>query len=433
MNSKRFLSRICCFFLLACLVAGFGPAKAYAQEKKPKPKVCVVKLRDGTEVKGAVTKTDKGIRVETPTAVREFKKEEVVSITEAVVTPHQEYQERLSKIDIKDAKALYGLAQWVFPKHGRNLKLLKAARKNLEDALKLDKDYVRAKLLLRQINARIKTLEDKTPKPPVDKDKKIKDLVSQRDILWIRLLELRLDPPKAEDRGIKIQYVKDQKGPKGKTALQRYVTSMIGQERSNWDRKGKRKNFLSWPRWRQVQEILENREEDVDLLRDIHVQRDPKFMIEFRSKIWPLIRKNCAQSNCHGGSKPKGGLKFFVSSSASEKADYTNFIILSGYQKKHQRLLSRQSPQDSLLLQYGLNREVSKNPHPLLNPKNPKSVITPMFQNNRAANYRMILEWTKKLRGPLLPDYHLKYKVPPGLDLDLSGKADLPFGKNPSK
>jgi hypothetical protein len=170
----------------------------------------------------------------------------------------------------------------------------------------------------------------------------------------------------------------------------------------------------------QVMEIRRNRRDDTELLKDIHVAQDPKFMTDFRSRIWPIIEKNCATANCHGGPEPAGGLRFFVFPGQSVRRDYTNFLIVSGWKNGRSRLLERQNIQSSLILQYGLNRKVSKKWHP-------GPPITPVFTSIRAANYRRVRDWMASLVKPLAPDYHIHpgYR-PAGMTLDTSGNPDMP-------
>lgn len=197
-------------------------------------------------------------------------------------------------------------------------------------------------------------------------------------------------------------------------ALKRYVDGMRGRQIDNWDLLRKERKFLAQPRNVQVMEILRNKQDDAKLLQDIHVMSDPRFMNDFRSRVWPILQKSCAAANCHGGPEANGGLKFFVLSGTNSRVEYTNFLIISGWRKGKSRLLDRQNLESSLILQYGLNRRVSQKPHPV--------EIPPVFTNTRAANYRRVHKWMRSLQKPLSPDYHIHAGyAPAGMKLDTSG------------
>lgn len=404
MNKNFSVALLSCLFVTGAVALTIWSTTAEAQsEKKPYK---LVRLKDGREFKGVVTRTATTIRVETKYGAQVYPLEQVESITD-IQRPKDVYLEKLSKIDSSDAEALYGLAKWVWDKHGEDLELLKSARRNLTDALKLKKDYTRAGLLSKQIDGKIKFLEEGEPGKPPGPEAQFADtdLVSERDILWIRLMEL--------DKGdhVTIRY-------KNK-ALQRYIQSIRGQAIDDWDRRGKERRFLALPRRLQVMEILRNKRDDTELLKDIHITSDPRFMLDFRTKIWPIVRQSCAAGNCHGGARPNGGMKLFVISGKNDRVDYTNFVILSGLLVKNHRLLNRQNPANSLLLQFGLNRKVAK-----VDKRHPRE-IPPIFSSIEATRYKIVSDWIKGLKGPMHPNYHLKYKPPFGMKLETSGRVDI--------
>ncbi len=396
------------FFLLFSLSVTIAATPVAEDKKTAKPKL--VTLKDGRKLEGIVTKTPKGIQVETKLAPMTFSNDEVQSIEE-LVTPKDVYITRRSKLNTKDAKAFYQLAKWVWKTYPDNMNLLQSANDDLEAALKLGKDYTRAQLLLQQVKAKIKILEKETVKGQKatgkDKTDLEKDLVTDRDILWIRLMELR------ETDKVPIKYKND--------VLMRYVRDMQGREIDDWDKLWKKRRFLGWTRMKQVMEILANKPENTSLLKDIHVTSDPKFMTDFRTRIWPVIRSTCTAMAGHEILKPKGGLMFFVSGSKSVRVDYTNFLILSGFKfkKDNKRLIDRQYVDNSLVLQYGLNPKISKDRHP--------GNIPPIFTDKNSSRYRRVYNWIKSLKGPLAPNYHIHAGYSPaGMKLDTSGLPDIP-------
>jgi len=379
-----------------------------AQDDTSLPNVKIVTLKDGRSYEGVVTETDEGIEVQSRKGIIQHVPREAIQSIRDAVRPKDAYLARKADVDANDAKALYDLARWVWETHDENKVLLLHARDDLQAALAIDPDDTRAKLLLRQVQAKILSSDQGPSRPPSDGTAAIReeDLVTERDILWIRLRELR-----PSDRDVRIQY-------KNKV-LRRYIDQMRGREIEDWDRHGNEEHFLAQPRITQVLEILRNKRDDTELLRDIEVKTDPAFMTEFRSRVWPILQNSCAAASCHGGPKPKRGLKFFVAPGINVRADYTNFLIVSGWRKGDRCLLDRQDMERSLILQYGLNRKVTQTSHP--------TDIPPVFTGIRSRKYRQILDWMKSLKSPLAPDYHIHagYR-PAGMQLHTSGTPIFP-------
>lgn len=370
-------------------------------------RVMAVKLKDGRTLRGVIKKRDDGIEIKIQDETQggiwlKFSESEIESIQPAV-SPKDAYLARRAAADLTDAESLYQLAQWVWRSHQEDMVLLRHARSDLRAALKIRKNYTPAVLLLRQVEAKIKILNSAKAGPGAKGESltvEDRDLVTNQDIYWIRLQELR-----DTDR-VRIKYENK--------VLQRYVDMMRGRNIDNWDRHGKETHFLAQPRIVQVMEILRNKPNDMQLLKDIHVEADPRFMTDFRSRIWPIIQNNCAKPNCHGGPKANGGLKFFVIPGTNVRADYTNFLIVSGWRKGKHRLLNRQDVEMSLILQYGLNPRVAKRRHPF--------EIPPVFTGIRSGNYRRVYQWMSSLQKPLAPNYHIHSGFKPaGMTLDTTG------------
>ena len=370
----------------------------------------VVKLKGRqTTITGEVTETKdkKGYEIKTKAGVIVVSKDEVESITD-LVTPTDEYHRRLAKIDPNDPKARLELAEWAFKND-----LLAEAKAELEAALKLKSDYPQARLLLSQVEAKIKATKAARTRPggngeeppPGSTSRPIvrrEWLVGKNDIFRIRLEELRA----GDTAGI--QFRND--------VLKRFMDSMRGRE--HFKEAQARSEFLALPRIDQVMYILEKIDRDnVAIKDDIIVTRDPKFMLDFRRYVWPMVSSSCATTHCHGGARPKGGLKFF-NLPRNQAVDYTNFVILSGFVKRGRRLINRDHPDLSLLLQYGLPKDQARFRH--------KEDITPAFRSMRDPRYRQVLTWIKDLNGPPHPDYRLDYRPPFNMKLDTSGGSALP-------
>jgi hypothetical protein len=138
---------------------------------------------------------------------------------------------------------------------------------------------------------------------------------------------------------------------------------------------------------------------------DVLVKSDPAAVREFKTKIWPVLAGSCASSACHGGAKGQGSFKLFNVALNDDKVMYTNFYILSAWSKGGLKMVDREYPENSLLLQYGLPANLARFVHPGKNEA--------VFRRKDEANYRIIENWiTKSLAHPLLDGYRIDYKLP---------------------
>jgi len=289
------------------------------------------------------------------------------------------------------------LGQWAL-----DAGLLDIAKKELTEALALKKDHEVAALLLRQVEARIAARGPKT-RPTVGKGPATgteviggvavdpKWLVTDNEIYRIRLEELR-----RSDR-VRLRFHNN--------LINRYIKSMRG--RGDFAMPGYADRFRGLPPVRQALYILDTIDRDnVSFKDDIRIRSDPRFMIDFRSRVWPIVATHCATVECHGGQKPEGKLRLFNVAAKNDKIDYTNFLILDSFVSQKGQMIDRDRKEDSLLLQYGLPPEQAKYRHPKV--KN----MRPAYTSRDAANYRRVLEWIESLKGPPRPEYRVKLRLP---------------------
>jgi len=125
----------------------------------------------------------------------------------------------------------------------------------------------------------------------------------------------------------------------------------------------------------------------------------------------PFVLNNCATSGCHGTFQ---GAKFsLIAPADSEAAMYTNFYTLQSYLKKapaaagganvfgrgELRIIDRQMPAQSLLLQYGLPPAIAELDHPEVpNYRAP-------YRGFNDARYQQVLRWISESLVPVPPDY----------------------------
>lgn len=370
-------------------------------------------LKDKRELEGEVTKTATG-EVE---IVNKFGKitvnaDDVVEIVD-VVTPKDAYLERKMNIDTSDAEALYQLARWVWTNHGDDRELLQSAKGDLEKALAIKEDYKRAELFLKLVDAKLESLQGQRRDDGENNQLggfKEDELVTQRDIYSIRIKELR------EDDRVVIKYEND--------VLDRFIDLMRRTERTGWGKRSTERQFRGLSRRRQVAYMMEQEPHNWKLQRDILIKTDPQFMVDFRTKVWPILRRTAASDKNNYGANLMDGFKFKISASHNERVEYTNFVILVGYKKGRVRMVDRQKPEDSLILKAGLEREIA--------PDLDIDGITPPYRIVNSAEYKIVLDWIRSLEGPMEPNYHLEWKPPAGVVIDCDGKADIPLGGSES-
>ena len=99
-------------------------------------------------------------------------------------------------------------------------------------------------------------------------------------------------------------------------------------------------------------------------------------MTEFKTVVWPILAESCATSQCHGGANAGGRLRLFNAQLDDPRILYTNFYILHALSENGLKMLDRANKEDSLLLQYGLPRDIAKAPHP------EKMRIEPVFRTS---------------------------------------------------
>ncbi len=361
----------------ALLAAAIGAAKEQA-----------VILKDGRRITGEVVKTDGGYEVQTVAGPIVVSADQVLRI-EDVATPRSEFERRLAKVDRSDPKALYDLAVWA-----RKRRLLRQAQDLLEQALKLKPDFESAQLQLRLVKIELsKTTRPRKTTTAAGRVPRVAGrlLLRQEDIYRIRLLEL------GENDNVVIEF--------RNRVLDRFVQSMRGAGIFRFP-DGRRRFYGAKP-VQQARYILDNTDREDPLRDDILVKTDPAVMRRFRTRIWPIIQKNCATSSCHGGVRTPAAAKFrlYPGPATNDRLVYTNFYILHKWQRSGRRLINRGDREMSLLLQYGLPSDLARLSHPV--PTNRA------FRNREDRNYRLVENWIGQLRYPLLPPgYRIKLRIP---------------------
>lgn len=126
----------------------------------------------------------------------------------------------------------------------------------------------------------------------------------------------------------------------------------------------------------------------------IQILTEPRSLLTYRQKVWPIISKSCGAPTCHGGEQA-GRLRLILPANLPS-IGATNFYLLNAFEADAGPLINREHPEASLLLQYGLAREDSELHHPKL--------IQPPYTGTNDTRYKIILAWIRSLRTPA-PQY----------------------------
>lgn len=323
----------------------------------------------------------------------------------------EQYQQRLAQIDANIAEEHYKLGEWAFQNN-----LPEVAAKELKAALAIDRSHIKATVLLGQVEARLGPARTQPVRPPTEANASVAGirpewLVGADDIARVRLEELK------PDEKIPIVLRND--------VLNRFIKAWSGRE----EFKGAKfeDEFRGWAQSNPARVVAFMREKDPEntaVKDDILVKADPRAIVTFRQKIWPVVTNSCAATRCHGGGEPKGGMRLFNVTGRTEAIDYTNYVILDGVTSKGRRLIERGDPESSVLLQFMLPADLAKFHHPV--------EFAPPVGNRKAPNYILMLEWIRSLHAPPHPDYRLKYQAPFGMKI--VGKAEMlpPAGTPPT-
>lgn len=380
-----------------------------------------VKLKDGTEITADVTKVPGGYQIREKKGNSESiyvlpadKVEKVMPVAD----PEAEYKDKLSKIDPKSADAHFELAQWAF-KAGK----LEIAKKEAQAAVSLNKDHALAPLLLRQIEAAMQAASTgpaatptptgtATTGPGGDLRALEKLMLSEDDMARIRLAELRLDDVGKTKVDFKNKIVDS------------FLKAMSGT--AEFYSKDAADQFRAGDRTAQALRIRQEYERDSgDVLDDIQVKSDPAFMTGYRKLVWPIVMNSCGSIKCHGAEKGQGRLKIFNLPGKNDKMDYTNFVILDGVSTSAGKVIDRDVPENSLILQYGLPEGAAKIRHPRkINDIYSKGIDDPQ--------YLAIKLWIESLRPSPHPDYRLTWKPPFGMVLNNNPAISLPGTTKPA-
>lgn len=216
------------------------------------------------------------------------------------------------------------------------------------------------------------------------------------EINLIRQAELRSD-----DSSIRIRFERN--------LLKRYV-DFIGRDYGP--------AFYAKNPLQQALEILDDPKAPRAMRQDVVIMNDPAPLLQYRRVVQPFVVQNCATAMCHGGNAKETKFQLIVPAD-SEPATYTNFYILDKYVRPattvstdtvfghgDQRMIDRQSPNLSLLIQYALPGSMSEQDHPDV------TNYRPPLRNMNDPRAKQLQEWIGQALRPEDPDYGFEFNTP---------------------
>ena len=150
---------------------------------------------------------------------------------------------------------------------------------------------------------------------------------------------------------------------------------------------------------------------------DVVVRQDPPVMRAFSRRMHrQYVLNYCGTNQCHGGEEAPGNLRLMRQRAASTETAYTNFYILHSAESGQGLLIDRAKPEQSLVLQYGMPRNMVDSPHPAV------PGWSPRFRNRDDSEYQRFTRIIDALWTPT-PDYGINF-TPPGREASREGGGE---------
>lgn len=372
---------------IGLVIANFAAVAAAEQ--------AIITTTDGNQIEGELISEDDEQVVIRISGIRTTLPRDRVASIEIQPSIEEVYRERRAELDDDDLDGRYDLAYDLYRQNALDLAL-----RELADMVERFPDSERVIRLQRVVEQRREMLEqresetdrpDRRPSRRVRPDEPMRDEPADRltadQINRIRVYEIDL----AAEPRIQIP------DPVLEEFLQRYAAD----DRVPSDREGQ----AAFKRADAVQQLeLMFTVQAREFYDQVIVRQDPPVLRDFRTQMHnQYVLNYCGTNQCHGGDDAPGGLRVLHRRPMSVATVYTNFYLLHTYQNEQGRMIQRGEAERSLLLQYGLPREMAEVPHPEVAGWSPRftGVDDRFFQR-----YAAILErlWTPA------PDYGIDFQ-----------------------
>lgn len=291
----------------------------------------------------------------------------------------EEYRQRLSELKPRDIAGHYALAQWC-NERGQYELVVERTRYILElDPRNVDARLLNTAALHRLGQQPVNVSLDSRPPAEI-----ALGLITKEDVQRLRFVELldfqSDDVPPALRESISVRF--------DRGVLTAFLDAMA--DVPEFAGKANRQRFIALKPTQQVQVMRQYG--DLAYQPRIRILNDPLVFRRFKP-VAALIERGCATRDCHGGSTPAKPFGWRGHSLYPEQSLYTQFLILDRVALGRDRLIDRDQPADSLILEYGLPLGATRRSHP--------GQIKPLYpQGTEDPNYKMVLDWIDLLRIP---------------------------------
>lgn len=381
--------------LAALLLAAAVPAEA---------RMATLTKKDGSVYEGELIRQTSTVIVLSVGGIEATFDQEDVKSLRLQDTPEETYRKKRAELKDDDLDGRYELAQSMYEQDALDL-----AKREL---VSLDRDFPntpRVGELLNVVDAKLRLEERRGDVPRIRRDVRDRDddraregragrrgatrdhpFLTPEQINLIKVYEVDLDAePRVTISGRTLDAFFDRYGDNDAVPRGR-------RERSE---------FRRLPGHEQLDLFF--RVQARDLYDQVDVRQDPEPLNQFRRTVNPqYIARYFAPTFGHG---QIDGLVLFNDRPDDEAEAYTNFYLLTQFSHNGARMIDRTSPESSLLLQWGLERDSAKFPAPDI------EGWRPQFRTTNDPDFRRYVQWIETMfQGD--PPYGITY--PPSAPRD---------------
>lgn len=341
----------------------------------------VVHLNDGSQINGDITAGADNVTVAEHGIVTTIPRDQIKSIEYGTID--DQYEAKMAKLGPRDVAGRVAVAQWAADQRRFDL-----ARRAAAQALEIDPNNPAALEEMHTITYQAAL----TTQPVAERAAPVAAApttvpaggayLTAAQINVIRQLEMK------PDDGVRVNFLHD--------VRRRFLATMQIDPPT----------FYNMSDADQARKILGMG--NPDLAKDVIIASDPASMLEYRTRIQPLILGGCAISGCHDTLTHAADLGL-IKGDDSPRAWYTNFYRLETYVPKKSKIegalprymIDRLYPDRSLLIQCALPRTEADAPHP---------AVPGLFQTLTGRNdphYDSLLHWIGTMLKPDVENYGL--------------------------
>lgn len=337
-----------------------------------------------------------------------FERDEIASI-ETRKTMEQVYRERRAELEDDDIDGRYELAYFLFQNRAYDL-----AETELTSLLEQDPDAERAQRLLRVLEERRKTAprsDDDTRETDADDDGEgagaerapQPEPLTDEQISLIRLWEMPAEPADIRELRPRVTVPRE--------VVNDFIENYRNDESLNLSRENLAR-FRSAPGFEQLIVFMQVRAREY--YDDVLIRDDPPAMREFRRTIHPAYVWSYFIPRFGKGQIP-GFHLIYQGSPLDQNTVYTNFLVLDQFTRNGQPAINRSNPEESLLLQWGLPRDVARYPAPDV------AGWRPYFAGTDDARFQRYADWIESLFPD--PRYGVSVNAPREAPAENTGNA----------